>query len=853
MGKRLIVAEKPSVGRDIAKVLHCNKHMKGAIASDNDIVTWAVGHLVSQRYPEEMDDKYKEWRLEDLPIIPDPFQLKVLESGEKQFEIIKSFMNDPEVDTIVCATDAGREGELIFRYIYQMAECNKPVDRLWISSLTYSAIKSGFENLRSSSEYDNLYQSARCRSEADWLVGMNGSRAFSIANDLRGVSIGRVLSPTLSILVQREIERKEFVPEEYCELIATFGNYAGRMINPSRADDLEIWSHFPVGNRPIMEQLVAEKPGQAKVSSVRNEKESIPSLQLYDLTSLQRDANKLGYTAKKTLEIAQSLYEKRKAITYPRTDSRYLSSDIKSTLEKRLNSLCFGKWESAVGQALTSEKDLFGRFINNKGVSDHHAIIPTGEAKGMELWSKGEHEIFDLIAGRFIGMFLPNKEVLHQTIETAIGDNTFLSHGEKVLKQGWAEADNSRKAKLEELPDVLEGETVSVTNMRIRTDQTEPPVPHTEASLLNAMEHAGVIMEEDSESDHETEFGIGTPATRAATIEKLLEKQMAYRKGRALMPTEYGMRLVKALPDYLCSPEMTGEWEARLSRISKGSENPDIFMSDICSLTTDLVKYAADHRTSEIKEASVVGKCPVCGQNVKEYPEAYYCENKECGFRRIWKAQKGFHPTLQSGTMRQLLREGKAETNDGVYKIIKTDPYIAYDRKQKPDPQFDKLNDLIAEYGFAPVDKVSQGGSLWFKGKWGDETMEDFVSDCGEVGCFLKYAKDSKALHHNSGWYLQVNPKQMDAYKAAMNLDNTTEQLSEEQTETYTEDDSVMRLIKASGFPFVDKRPKGSLWIIAEKEESRELVRQCATKGVVFVYSKNGSKSTGHRPGWYSK
>ena len=444
MGKRLIVAEKPSVGRDIAKVLLCNKHMKGAIAGDKDIVTWAVGHLVSQCYPEEMDDKYKEWRMEDLPIIPEPFQLKVLESGEKQFEIIKSFMNDPEVDTIVCATDAGREGELIFRYIYQMAECNKPVKRLWISSLTYSAIKSGFENLKDSSEYDNLYQSARCRSEADWLIGMNGSRAFSIANDLKGVSIGRVLSPTLSILVQREIERKEFVPEEYCELIATFGNYAGRMINPSRAEDLETWSHFPVEKRHMMEQLVAEKLDRAKVSYVSNEEESIPSLQLYDLTSLQRDANKLGYTAKKTLEIAQSLYEKRKAITYPRTDSRYLSSDIKSTLEKRLNSLCFGKWESAVGQALTSEKDLFGRFINNKGVSDHHAIIPTGEAKGIESWSKGEHEIFDLIAGRFIGMFLPNKEVLHQTIETAIGDNIFLSHGEKVLKQGWAEADKSR-------------------------------------------------------------------------------------------------------------------------------------------------------------------------------------------------------------------------------------------------------------------------------------------------------------------------------------------------------------------------------------------------------------------------
>ena len=769
MGKRLIVAEKPSVGRDIAKVLNCKEQVSGAIIGENDIITWAFGHLVSQCYPEEMDERYKEWKMEDLPIIPDPFQLKVLGSGEKQFGIIKEYMNSPQVDSIVCATDAGREGELIFRYIYQMAGCTKPVERLWISSLTFGAIKKGFENLKSASEYDNLYQSAKCRSEADWLVGINSSRAFAITNGVWGLSIGRVLSPTLAILVRREQERRDFVPEGYCELIASFDRWAGKLTNPETREDPNTWSRYEKERETELKQFAATKPREAIVCDVLNREDQIPAQQLYDLSSLQRDANRIyGYSSKFTLDTAQELYERHKAITYPRTDSRYLSSDIKSTLNKRLESLCVGTLAPFAKQAMDSEKDLFGRFIMNKGVSDHHAIIPTGEAKGMEQWSKAEKQIFGLIAGRFIGMFLPDKLVLRQEIHTTIDDKVFRSFGEKVIEAGWSAVDQSRASGLKELPLLAKGNTVTVKSMIVRTDATKPPAPHTEASLLNAMEHAGKIVEEGSVDDHESEFGIGTPATRAAIIEKLVEKQMIKRRGRTLFPTEYGMRLVEILPNYLRSPEMTGEWEARLTRISEGADNPGVFMADIKELTNDLVKYAEVQGDAGIKDADVVGVCPLCGQNVREFPEAYYCESKECGFRRIWKAQKGFHPTLKADTMKQLLNNGKAKTQQGMYRLIKTEPYITFERAEKPEPQFEKLRDLIFEYGLEPVDKTAKGGALWFQGEWDDVLMKEFVSACNEIGCELKYAQDSKALKHKSGWYLSIDEKNKKAYNDVM-------------------------------------------------------------------------------------
>ena len=851
MGKRLIVAEKKSVGQEIANILNCREKVDGARKGDNDIVTWARGHLVGLCNPEDIDDKYKEWKSEDLPIFPEPFRLQVSKDGEKQFNIVKAWMLDPEIDSVVCATDAGREGELIFRYIYLLAGCTKPVERLWISSLTYSAIKKGFENLKSSSEYDALYQSARCRSEADWLIGMNGSRAFAIANEKRGLSVGRVTSPTLAILVERELEIRDFKPEKYCELIISYGGWEGRMVNQEREDDPETRSRFSLDQKIKLQSFAVGNHTEARVIFAESIEETFPPLQLYDLTSLQRDANRLyNYSSKYTLDMAQNLYEK-KAITYPRTDSRYLSTDINSTLIKRLESLCTGVWEEYARQALQSERDLFGRFILDKGVSDHHAIIPTGEAKEMEKWSKGEQNIYDLIARRFIGMFLSDRVVKKQTIRTHIDSAEFLSSGEKVVSEGWSAVDRSHKSSARELPDLSEGDVVRVKSMRVREDQTKPPAPHTEASLLYAMEHAGKIAGDETEESQETEYGIGTPATRAGIIEKLFEKGMAERKGRALVPTNYGIRLIDILPDYICSPQMTGEWEARLAHISKGEEKPEAFMSDIRDLTSKLVKSGVEKGDQGLRDVNVVGICPLCGKKVREYTDAYYCEKKECGFRRIWKARKGYHPTLSSSTMQELLAKGEAKTDKGVYTIIKTEPYISFERVENPKPEFNALRKLIFDYGLEPVNKVPSGGALWFEGTRSDETLRDFASDCSDIGCPLQFAKDAKALKHKSGWYLEVKPQYIESFQSAFKQENAKK---EDNTANTAGDDYILNLVKKYGFEYIDKRDKkGGLWIIAGEEEAKEFVKKCKGLNIIWTFAPNGSRSTKHRPGWYCR
>ena len=867
MGKRLIVAEKPSVGRDIANVLNCRENGEGCRIGKNDIVTWAVGHLVGLCYPDEMDSRYEDWTLEDLPIIPDPFELKVLDSGKKQFEIIRALMHDPSVDKVVCATDAGREGELIFRYIYQMAGCNKPVERLWISSLTYRAIKEGFENLKPDSEYDDLFESAKCRSEADWLIGMNGSRAFAIVNDMRRLSVGRVLSPTLAILVDRELERRNFLPEKYCEVIASFGSFEGRLINPEKMDG-EDWSRFPVNQKRSLDQLVKNHESTGVVASYTSEEEFQPAQQLYDLTSLQRDANRIfGMSSKWTLDTAQSLYEKHKAISYPRTDSRFLSSDIKSTLGKRLESLANGNLSEYALIALDSDKDLFGRFINNNGVSDHHAIIPTGEAKGMDTWTKQEKQIYELICRRFIAMFFEDRHIIHQNMRISVGDRTFASTGIKVIDAGWGMVDLSRKESIKELPEMAVSDRIRLKNMRLRTDETKPPAPHTEASLLTAMEHAGRFITEDDSDDTETEYGIGTPATRAATIEKMIEKEMAVRKGRTLIPTEYGIQLISILPEVLQSPEMTGEWEAKLSRISKGKGNSERFMAGIRKLTMDVVCFAEKQGDTGIKNSKAVGECPLCGNPVREYDNAYYCVNKECGFRRIYKASKGFHPTLQSVTMRELLANGRAVTDRGTYSLIRQFPYLKFDYAPKPDPDYEALKRLIEDYGLSPVNKVSVGGGFWIAGDKHEEMINDFVKDAKALGCQFDFAQDSKALRHRCGWCHKVNPDHLDEFKDAFvarkkstsNQNKAAHTTEIEEVSVGDEGDSsdearIIDLINEFGFEYVDKRPKGgSLWIIAGEEEGKPLIKKCKRYGMLFQFAAYGGKATKNRPAWYSK
>ncbi len=876
MGKRLIVAEKPSVGRDIANVLNCKQNGDGCRVGEHDIVTWAVGHLVGLCYPDEMDEKYADWKLEDLPIFPEPFQLKVLESSKKQYEIVKGLMNDPEVDRIVCATDAGREGELIFRYIYQMVGCSKPVDRLWISSLTFRAIKEGLENLKPDSEYDDLYQSARCRSEADWLIGMNGSRAYAIVNDMRRLSVGRVLSPTLAILVRRELERRNFVPEKYCEVVASFDGFDAKMVNESKDGTAE-WSHFPADEKAGLEEFAKHHSAAGIVTFTEENEENEPPQQLYDLTSLQRDANRIyGMSSKWTLDTAQSLYERHKAITYPRTDSRYLSTDIKATLSKRLESLQNGELgpfaKLAVG--MMGQRNLGGRFILNKGVSDHHAIIPTGEAKGMETWTKQEKQIFDLICRRFIAMFYPDRDVIRQVVDVKLDGRTFHASGEKEINTGWRMVDTSRISTARELPELAPDSSVAVESVRVRTDETKPPAPHTEASLLAAMEHAGKIVPEDYDGNStdamEKEFGIGTPATRAATIEKMLEKEMAVRKGRALIPTEYGIKLISILPEILRSPEMTGTWEAKLEHISKGAGSPDEFMDGIRTLTKEVVGYAVELGNTGIKNDRYVGMCPLCGNPVREYDTAYYCINKTCGFRKIYKAVRGFHPTLDSAVMRELLKEKVAETRKGTFRLIQEPPYIAFERASGPVPDYARLKELIDEYGVEIVDKVPAGGGMWFAGNRHDEIAKDFIRECENIGCPFIYHDDSKALHHQSGWCHSVYSKYKKAYGKAFGIvideipdsDSGIKEVATLGAEVPETTDpmpdvlkrDVLDVIRQSGFEFVDKRPKGgSIWFVAGEEEGKELAEKCRELGVTFSFAPNGGRATKKRPAWYSK
>lgn len=860
MGKRLIVAEKPAVGRDIANVLNCRESGNGCRIGEHDVVTWAVGHLVGLCYPDELDEEYSNWKIEDLPIIPQPFKLKVLDSGAKQFEIVKEWMNSPDIDTIVCATDAGREGELIFRYIYQMAECSKPVERLWISSLTYGAIKDGFENLKSSSNFDDLYESAKCRSEADWLIGMNGSRAYAIENDIRRLSIGRVMSPTLSILVERELERRNFVAEEYCEVIALFNGYEGKLVNKSEQDTgRKTW--FSISDINSLEKYINNHSSRGNITCVNNEREVQPSQLLYDLTSLQRDANRIyGMSSKWTLDVAQCLYEKHKAITYPRTDSRYLSADIKSTFDKRLDGFMNGELSGYAKYAKESDKDLFGRYINNKGVSDHHAIIPTGEAKGMDNWSKPEKQIYDLISRRFIGMFYPDRIVDNQTIITKVDEREFISTGEKEIEPGWSIVDKSKMSNKQSLPDIDEGDATQVDRMRIRKDKTKPPAPHTEASLLVAMEHAGKISDAEDGEEVETEYGIGTPATRAATIEKILEKEMAVRKGRTLIPTEYGIKLIGILPDFLQSPELTGEWEHRLALISQGKESSAKFMKDIRNLTKEVVSYAIDMGDTEIKKSMSVGECPICGNPVREYNSSYYCKNKECSFRKIYKAVKGSHPTIDSLTMRKLLANGTAETKKGTFTLLDKAPFIGFAYAPRKEVDYSKLRDLISYYGLSYVDKVPYGGGFWIVGGKHENVMLDFTNDCKDIGCDFTYVEDSKALNHKSGWCHKVNSEDMESYEKAFTNTNSviydeseirSSRDNEDETEESSED--ILEIIKKSGFEYVDKRPKGgSLWIVAEESEGAPLVEKCKKLGVSFSFAPNGGRASKHRPAWYS-
>ena len=587
MGMICVLAEKPSVARDIARVLGANTPGKGCLKGSGYVVTWAVGHLVTQVNPEEIDARWKTWRQDTLPMLPENIPLKVIAQSRDQFQCVKTILNAPQVDSVICATDAGREGELIFRRIYQMAGCKKPFRRLWISSMTEEAIQEGFANLREGADYDGLYASALCRSDADWLVGMNGSRAFTLRYDSL-LSVGRVQTPTLSILVKRALEIHNFVPENYWEVQADFGGYRGTWI------DKDGKTRIP--DEKTAKEIVSAVTGrEGEVLEVSTERKRVPPPLLYDLTTLQREANaRYGFTAQKTLNLAQALYEKHKLLTYPRTDSRYLSHDMRPKVQGILK----GMPEPLRALVLSPDKavDPGKRVYDDAKLTDHHAIIPTGRRPGT--LTTDEQKLYEMVARQLIAAFYPDMEYDAMSAVTGVGEHKFLSRGRAVIAQGWQAANpplRSKPKKGEEeqaLPQLQKGQRVPVKSAKAVAKKTTPPSPYTENTLLAAMENAGKFVENEELRRQMKERGLGTPATRAAIIERLIAVDYVRREKKALIPTDKGIRLIAVAPEQLSSPETTGRWEKGLSDIAAGKMDPNRFMQSIRRYCAFLCQYA---------------------------------------------------------------------------------------------------------------------------------------------------------------------------------------------------------------------------------------------------------------------
>ena len=662
MSVQLVIAEKPSVARSIAAVIGAAEKQNGYWQGGGYLVSWCIGHLVSFAEAGQYDEKYCKWRYEDLPILPQPWQFIVPDEKKQQFEVLRALLNRPDVDSVTAATDAGREGELIFRFVYQMAGCTKPVKRLWISSMEDAAIREGFANLCPDSDYDALYQSALCRAKADWLVGINATRLFSVLYH-KTLTVGRVQTPTLKMLVDRDAKILRFQKERYY----TVGIQSGSL----KADSGRIASMDEANT------LKSTCAGTSAIcTSIKREKKTEQPPKLYDLTTLQREANRLfGFTAKQTLDYAQQLYEK-KLLTYPRTDSQYLTEDMGQTAQHLVSDL-LGLLPFAQGLDLTPE---VGRILNSKKVSDHHAILPTAEfvKQGFTGLAESGCKLMNLVCSKLLCAIAAPHEYETVTAVFSCAGNEFAAKGKTVLVPGWKEIDqrfrSTLKADGEEeaeslntLPELTEGQSYSVVS-DISEHFTSPPKAYTEDTLLSAMERAGA---EDMPEEAERK-GLGTPATRAAILEKLVQMGFVQRKGKQLVPTKDGINLAVVLPESLTSPVLTAEWENRLTEIAKGNADADEFMAEIEAQVRQLVKtyscISADKQNLFQSERVIIGKCPRCNENVYEGKKNFYCGNRSCQFV-MWKndhffeqRKKAFTPKIAAA----LLKNGKAKVK-GLY------------------------------------------------------------------------------------------------------------------------------------------------------------------------------------------
>lgn len=667
------MAEKPSVGRDIAKVLGADKKGDGYLYSQEYIVSWAIGHLVTLCDPEDYDLSLKSWKINTLPIIPREIKLKGIKNTKKQLLILKNIMNGNEVSQIICATDSGREGELIFRYIYGIIKCKKPFKRLWISSMTDTAIKNGFANLKESSEYDNLYQSAKCRSEADWLVGINATRAYTIRYDAL-LSIGRVQTPTLAIITERQKEINAFIPKEYWTVKADFESKSQNRYFGTWIDENEESAIYEQEKAENIIDKVRGKTGEVK--KIEHEEKRQPPQLLYDLTELQRDANKkYGFSAQKTLSIAQDLYEKRKMITYPRTDSRYLPSDMAPKLDKTIEKLDIEPYAEYVRYIKSLPSlPVTKRIIDDSKISDHHAIIPTDVRINLNSLSVDEKKIYDLIARKFLQAFYPYYVYSVTKIITEVCGECFLSKGTTVIQLGFMELYKDEKKDGDDdpvLPEITTGEKITVLDINADKKKTKPPKSYTEASLLSAMENAGRFVEDENIKEQMKESGIGTPATRAAIIERLLEVGYIERKGKTLSPTSKGMSLIEVVPRELKLPETTGKWERGLNLIAKGKMEPERFMESIKRYVEYIVKESLNavldvsfpkekERSRVKKNNTALGECPLCKKgDIYENTKAFFCGRWKDGCKfNIWKNMlEGNGLTITSDIIKKLIVE----------------------------------------------------------------------------------------------------------------------------------------------------------------------------------------------------
>jgi DNA topoisomerase-3 len=679
--KILVIAEKPSVGRDLARVLPgpFAKH-EGYLDGPEHVISWAVGHLVQLAEPDEYDAKFKRWRMADLPIVPEHFRLVVRdERSRKQMSVITQLLHRDDISSVVNACDAGREGELIFAYLYEKAEATLTVRRLWLSSMTNTAMREAFASLRPAAELARLEEAARSRSEADWIVGMNATRAATIRlrSSFDGaVSLGRVQTPTLAIIARREEEIRAFVPEPYWLVDARF--------EPAGDGARRYEGRFHAGAKP---RLASEAEARAIVEAVRDGTGTITKVEkrevterppmLYDLTTLQRDANtRFGFSARRTLGAAQRLYEEHKALTYPRTNSRFLTSDMAGEIKPTAELLAAQPAFATAARYVTSLDVLpLARVIDDSKVTDHHAIIPTRAEHPVDKMDSDDARVYDLVVRRFLAAFHPEAVLENTRVETTVAEHVFRTRGRVLLVPGWrgvylTESEEARAAgdgdddepRDQELPRLSEGEASQVLEVEWLAKETKPPRRYSDASLLGAMETAGKLVDDETLREAMKDSGIGTPATRAAIIERLIDVGYVERDGRSLVATEKGLNVVRLLGAHpLTSPDLTGAWEQRLGRIERGEDSRELFMRDIAGFARETVEVL-DETLKDVRiPRATLGPCPVCGHEIMENRKGYSCWHRDdpgCGFV-IWKGKAG--KQLPVAVARELIATGRTE------------------------------------------------------------------------------------------------------------------------------------------------------------------------------------------------